>query len=75
MGILRNPETGKAALRLRFWFERRGESPTKPYTVERRWEDRYVAVPQELLDECESMSICTEHGETPEPWTDGETPA
>jgi hypothetical protein len=64
-----NPATGKAALRLRVWFESRGESPQRPYTVRRRYEDRYVSVPYELAEEDERMSICGEAGETPEPWS------
>ena len=64
-----------AALRLRVWFERRGESPQRPYSVKRTFQDRYVSVPQELVDDYEPMAICTEFGETPEPWVDGETPA
>jgi hypothetical protein len=56
-----------AALRLRVWFERRGESPQRPYAVKRSFQDRYVSVPQELLDDYDPMSICTEFGETPEP--------
>lgn len=66
MGILRNPKTGKAALRLRVWFEAKGSSPQRPYFTRRRWEDRYVAVPQEMLDDQDPMTICTEAGETSE---------
>ena len=67
---LRNPNTGKAALKLRVWFESRGSSPQRPYGVRRRWEDRYVAVPQELVDDDERMAICGEAGETLEPWAE-----
>ena len=75
MGILRNPETGKAAMRLRVWFETKGSSPQRPYAVRRRYEDRYVAVPQEMLDDDDqTMAICTDQGETWEPWCKGSEP-
>ena len=65
---MRNPKTGKTAQRIRFWFTTEGESPQKPYGVKRIWQDRWVAVPDELMEPAEERwSISTEHGETLEP--------
>ena len=39
-----------------------------PYRVQRRWEDRWVAIPDELMEPVEeSWTVSTDHGETPDP--------
>ena len=68
MTRLRNPNTGKSASKVRVWFTDSGESPTVPHFERTRYEERYIAVPDELLKEGEqAWSISTEEGETFEP--------
>ena len=77
MGNLINPNTGETVRKIRAWFEKAGESPQRPYAVRRWYEDRYVVVKVSQAGEepDELMTISTDHGETPEPWTDGKGPA
>lgn len=50
---LRNPSTGKKAVKIRVWFTASGSSPDLPY-FERKWfEERYVAIPDQKLDKSE----------------------
>lgn len=68
MPRLRHPVTGKVAIRIRTWFEIKGESPTRPMFVRRWSEDRYVAVPGNMVEEgAEPWSIETEAGFTDSP--------
>ena len=65
---MRNPETGRSAQRIRIWYSSEGQSPVTPYRVQRRWEERWVAIPDELMEPVEEpWTVSTEHGETPEP--------
>ena len=77
MPNLINPNTGETVRKVRVWFEKAGESPQRPYAVRRWYEDRYVVVKVSQAGEepDELMTISTDHGETPEPWTDGKDPA
>lgn len=43
-------------------------SPANASHLQRRWEERWVAVPDELMEPVEEpWTISTEHGETPDP--------
>jgi hypothetical protein len=64
---MRNPNTGKSASKIRVWFTASGSSPNVPFFEKTRYEERYIAVPDELLGEEERWSISTEEGETFEP--------
>ena len=77
MPNLISPNTGETVRKVRVWFEKAGESPQRPYAVRRWYEDRYVVVKVSQAGEepDELMTISTDHGETPEPWTDGKGPA
>lgn len=65
---MRNPNTGRVSARIRIWYEAAGESPGKPYTVKRLWEDRWIGVPGErIADTSTPWEVSTEHGDTPDP--------
>lgn len=64
---LRNPNTGEAAMEIVIWYEGSGESPTKPYSVNRWKERRMVRVPGHLLKDDERWSIDTTNGSTTDP--------
>ena len=64
---LRNPLTNEAAMELVIWYEASGQSPDKPYTVERWRERRMVKVPGHLLEDREEWSIDTTNTSSTDP--------
>jgi len=61
--------SGRRLLRIRGWTTRRGQSPNVPYFEEKKWEERYVALPDEaFIDDAPlPWTISSNDGETEDP--------